>query len=558
MLKKIEKYLLLHFPNLWNVRLIPALLFIIPVNIAFWLFGYGITDTTFAKADYDHSYSEDLDLITIVSIFYAILCFIIWIFIYLRHNGLANLYPKKRWSLYVEWLMVVIVIFGLALTPVSLTHGGICKWKQVYKEDVAKEELQFVEKMELFMPDIPEEFSFIDTNRNYYDNRDYDPNVHVPIPVEGDVPFEYGFLNKKDFKFAGNTPTEFTGNSLLFYTPRHNFFIEYYDDEEKFRQDSLSFVKLMDELNTMRSYLRNGDKAAVLNEILTFDEILKKNGLSSNLEPEVWLDLIWNPPFFQLTNYNQISKEKGYQYDELKNRMIHTYDALTKIHYILDTNYSKSYTDTINSGLTGRIERFFTVPYNYIDYAQLVTGYEKVIHAHHAQDDIRRFILIALFTSLILSIFVFSFRVTKGRIWLLSLMITSALIIATVILGILFEEVLSPSELQLFSIIFAIWGSLFLLFFALFAIKVWKKKPKGKSAFYLNPLLWLLPYIFPSIYFFYVLYQEDKYNTLYNTHTYYEPVIEAESMVWISVAIVFAAMWFLTQWVKRWKSLPEE
>lgn len=561
MFKKTEKKLLLYFPNLWNVKLIPALLFIIPANIVFWLLGYWLTNTTFAKANYIYFHSEDIALMTTISIFFAILCFIIWIFIYSRHNGFANLYPKKRGSLYVEWLMVAVVILGLALFPVSLTHGVICKWKHACSENTAKEELLFVKKMAMLIPDnSSNEFSFTDPTDRGFRYQYYDKNRNIPIPVEEKVNFEYGFLERKDFKFRDNRPTEFRGNSLLFYMPLYSSYENNYPYDDK--EDSLFYARLKDEVNTMRDYLKNGDKSAIFNEIQKFDHILKKNGLTSNLEPEVWLDLIWNPPFFQLTNYNHISHERReYKYIELKRNVIHTYDTLTKIHYIIDTNYSVSYADTIMSGLTGRIERFFTDPYNYTDYNQLVTGYGKVIHAHHAKEDMRQYILIALAISLLLSVSLFSFRVTGGRAWLLSLMITGVLMIATIIFVILVDEIIRLPELQSLSIIYAIWGALFLFYFALFAIKIWKKKPRGKSAIYLNPLLWSHPFIFPAIYLIFIVYYDNKfneYNIRHNTHLSYQPTIDVENMVWISVAILFVAMWFLTQWVKRWRSLPEE
>ena len=111
MFKNIQKYLLINHPLLWNLKIVPVSAFLILFNIIFILLGYLNGAIDFTETDNDYSRNDNDDIIIFFSMMISILTAIVWLVYYLKNNALKSYYPKNNFSLFKEWLLILVVCF---------------------------------------------------------------------------------------------------------------------------------------------------------------------------------------------------------------------------------------------------------------------------------------------------------------------------------------------------------------------------------------------------------------------------------------------------------------
>ena len=86
MFTKIQKYLLINHPLLWNTKIVPALCFALLFHILFFVIGYVYGNVDFTDENY---YRSDFStgVIIFFSILITILFFVVWFVYYFRNNG---------------------------------------------------------------------------------------------------------------------------------------------------------------------------------------------------------------------------------------------------------------------------------------------------------------------------------------------------------------------------------------------------------------------------------------------------------------------------------------
>lgn len=108
MYKKINQYLLLNHPLLWNIKIVQVLIFSLICHSLFFFFGYNSANGLSVFKDYGYSGMEHFPII-LFGVLVLFLGLIIWLIFYLRHNAFKSFYPVTKSRLSKEFLLVFFV-----------------------------------------------------------------------------------------------------------------------------------------------------------------------------------------------------------------------------------------------------------------------------------------------------------------------------------------------------------------------------------------------------------------------------------------------------------------
>jgi len=152
MFKKVQNYLLIQHPLLWNTKIVPAFSLAIVLHILFFIIGYLNGKVTFSERQLLH-YSIDTEIVVFFSILVSLLFFVIW-FIYLnRNNAFRAFYPTAAKSLYLQWLILLCVCLLNITYAVSYSVGKSLKTRSYYSENEAHRRLSTISLAGIFLED---------------------------------------------------------------------------------------------------------------------------------------------------------------------------------------------------------------------------------------------------------------------------------------------------------------------------------------------------------------------------------------------------------------------
>ncbi len=141
MYTKIQKYLLLNHPLLWNTKVVPMGLTVIGLNLLFFILGYfwGVID--FNNFDYYYHVNDSNVIFGLITGLTSVLILIVWLIYYLKNNAFKSFYPKKSFSLYIEWGIIFILLSGDVFYFFSYTQGTQCR-ARTYASEKEVEKIQ--------------------------------------------------------------------------------------------------------------------------------------------------------------------------------------------------------------------------------------------------------------------------------------------------------------------------------------------------------------------------------------------------------------------------------
>lgn len=539
MIKKIQKYLLLNQPILWNIRIVPMAFILTAIHLIFFGIGYISTDSQFQRSYYyGYSPTNDIGLLYFVCVLVGILLLIGWLVYYNRNNGFKTFYPRKTHQLYMEWLLILAITMGIAFLPFTLTQGYLAKWKSTASLAEVKSALNLLDMAEVLIPH---------ENGSY----SYDAEHNEPIPIPDGLTLDTESLNLSLYhtrysEEGGLEIKGYIGPSLLFY--KNNYY-EYYYSYEK--HDSLRIARVKKQ-ELVKKWLKEEKRDSIYAIIKSFDKLRKKHKLKTDLTPEKWFLRVYRPPFYPVTRDNIFIKYVNDEYGDYETSIAYSEtnseDSVQATAPELEPDYyiNKRYNHDYDYGYTNYSPH---LPYN-----ELRSGYEQILQCYEYNSDTEILFLICVCVALMVSIFIFSFRVTGGRPWLIALVSAGILIFIVILTGIGIRESIGYSNEEIvFMFMSAFWVILFFGLLVRIIMKINNNDHKGKSAVYTNFLLWLLPCITPLSFLAYAFYIE------YNRTEY--PTIKDEDFVcmfWANPVFTILAMWLISAIIRRWKSLPEE
>jgi hypothetical protein len=150
------------------------------------------------------------------------------------------------------------------------------------------------------------------------------------------------------------------------------------------------------------------------------------------------------------------------------------------------------------------------------------------------------------------SLFVFSFRITGGKSWLIALIATGVLLFITILSAVAIGEALDWRSENTAIFILLSWIAFYGVLLYKIISKIRNGWNKGRSSVYMNLLLWLTPCMIPLLYFLSCCFIElaDRYDQHLDDYV--------ATMFWINLAVICPVMGVMALLIRKWKSIAEE
>jgi hypothetical protein len=300
----------------------------------------------------------------------------------------------------------------------------------------------------------------------------------------------------------------------------------------------------------VKKWLRNGQKDDILAVMKDFDKLQQKHNLKGNITPEQWFKRIYNPPFFEVNPSTALNnyKPEYYYYDEDYSQ----YPATVLPEEAVDVDVAAPAADSTYQEYAYSIVNSKTP---HLQYSMLRAGYEHILEYYEYDNTFFEwFILFCACVAVCLSIFVYTFRVTGGKQWLIAFVSSGILIFIVVLLAVAIRQSLGyGTEEPIVISVCLFWIVLFVALLIRMISKIASKGRKGKSSIYMNIFVWILPCLIPLSYSIVYLHSE------YSNNEYFEPTeTDVMNMFWYNIIFITIAMWFISILVRKWKSIAEE
>jgi hypothetical protein len=507
MFKKTQKYLLLNYPLLWNTKVIPLTAFLVLAHIVYFFFGYSNGTLDFNETEQNYRSQAD-DLVLFFSVLISILTLIIWLVFYFKNNAFKAFYPKGNFSLLKEWLLLFFISSLLCSFFVTYQYGDDCKVRSYFSEKEAMKRCDIISKASIFYGEGFDEPKYKDSLIN-------------------------DTLRRIDLKFVRFNKQKYSLTSL------YNKSIENFPFHDA-AWDSLTKIKV-------KTWLLNQNQDSVKAVMKSYIAIVNHHHLIGNINEEKWFSIVYNPPTFEQKRIVAEKEKELYsqQYDYANGPAIAESDLPRKI-------------DTLNQFIRMINKEKYVVNKNYLPANKLAFNYQKIANSYVNPTVSFTMILVVFYFAIGLSILLFSFRVTSGRNWLITLV---AMGVINILLGI-FSAILSEANFYLAGLII-----LFLGLFGYFMIVLVRKTKKGISGITLNGLLWMLPAFVPLLCAATLQFLEWKYNCYgsystgfdcYSLHPFMKFLKEnVELIMWLNIPFIIVMMAFLSVKIKQWRALAD-
>lgn len=508
MFKNIQKQLLIKYPLLWNTRIIPMTAILIVINLIFFFIGYHEGELNFKESENNYNYDND-GLVIFFSVLVSILLLILWLVFYFKNNSFKSFYPKTKFSLFKEWCILLFISFLISLFTVSFYYGKETRERAYYSKTEAKKRCEILSKASFFV-----DGSYSNNYRN--DNYDYAAEVVAETTTtENDsVSLKNNFIifNGKTYSY-----TSLLNKNLNSYT-----FFDYHTDSLRKK--------------TIKTWLVNQQKDSIKNVFKNYLKIAKEHHLKANIDENKWFDLVYDYPNFD--EYKLIGKSNEGE-------------------YYYPNNYTNgSVFDSVNKYIASIENQQYEYYKYYVPESQLNYNYNKISDAWNNPDINFETILIALYFAFGLSVLIFSFRVTSGKNWLISVVSVGVLGILFGIISILIKWDYTFPILVISTILFAI---------IYFAITLSRNKSKNVSGVMVNVMLWSILGLLPLIYFITLEILKDlahKYNFIEYSKSEYYPTIKfmqenGINFMYFNLVFTIIVMLLLSSKIKKWRGLAE-
>jgi len=379
MFKNIQDKLLISNPLLWNLKIVPFAFIALCFHIIFFAIGYISGEVDFSEKNYQN-YDSGITtgIIVFFSIVVSILVFIIWLVLYSRNNAFKSFYPKNNFSLFKEFLYILLFCALNCTFTLSYFAAKDLRMRNYYTEKEVIKKLEILSLSSVFIDGAFEESGYVNIQKN------------------GQM-----ITEQRDHFFYKNR--KYSLNSLM----------------NKELQSQTSFNNHKDSILRARvkGWLYDNKKDSVKWVFDAFMKMAKQHNLKSNITAEKWFELVYDYPEF--TKYTVIGPGKNYT----------NYANTTGIE-----EPAEAYTTTAvdSNTIAGESVKQFYSKY-YVPFDSLSSAYRDIYRAQENPTIDLDSIYIFLYVSIAFSISIFSFKVTSGRNWLIALV---SLGVTSIIIGI--------------------------------------------------------------------------------------------------------------------------
>ena len=582
MFKKINQYLITHYPLIWNLKLIWIFSIGIIINCIAFLNGYLHFNSITQLTDYGIFNAFYSDNYVIYYFLLNLIILIIWFYFYIKNNRFKSKYPTSKNYLFKEFLGVFSIISLFISVPSFFNFGLNTKISNFLSEEEFSNDVDLINRVSPFT---------LQTNYGY---SNYSRNLSVPIfdsLVSEEEVVELYSKNKKEYQLTNPLESydslekpyfrnnEFNRLLVEKFSSKINFTNVYFED---------SYYEYNDSLNKNYHYLKYYETDYV--EAAEYEDYeVDVNAVvpSKDLEDT-------NPTIYSLYNYsNRIFKVPNKPefthkyYDEELIKILQANDnekieeLLTAYEKKLDEykiGYrfkNKPWIEYVNQSPYYFISQNLNQPSNfaaddkkkkdYVNVNSLLIIYENIESAKYQNNffDGYQFFVSA---ALLISVIIITFRFTSFKVWLISLIGFGILSIIGACIGFTF------SFLNIYYHNEFIIPLVFYLLFLIFVILGFKSK-RNKIFTGVN-LIWLIVSSLFIILLLISFYKEIRLDMLYKEALLTDPKVEKYSLtnhpeilkineivmliLYINPLLYIIMFYFLIVLFKKWQALPEE
>lgn len=516
-MNKIQRFLIANYPTVWNVKLVPMLFLFIIMYFLFGLLGYLMGNVDFSQTYYRYYSSPIFErniFILLSLIFIRIFIFIGWLVFYMRNNRLGTFYPAKTKQLYGEWILGLIIITLTIMLPHIFDLGSKLRTQSIASKQEVKAAFRTLQMAKILIPN------------NYSDYQ-----------LESDVPIEKSDSTRmlKEIK-QDSSRVRSPRLSLLNYGS-HNVKKKYgdYDNDES------------EEINTVRQWLLNGRTDSIRAVMEAFYQLQHKHNLNDEgktLTPDQWFERIYTPPFFEVNKSNLIMRSYDYNFSDSFDE---SYDPDKNSYYLVD----KFYCDTLFTGDYDDMAQYYSTMFPTLPYEEIKQGY-RTIDSSYDYNSITDMLSAELLMALLISIAVFSVRLTNGNSFLKAFIISGLLLI----FFFLWDTIIYTGHKLLLST--SAWFIIFVVLSIYLSYHTFRSQIKGKSKVAVNTFMWLIPFLIPIIFKLLCIYDEATEDEIINNNQAFHFYYYEDEMMWINILFVLLIMYPVIAFLRRWKGLAEE
>lgn len=439
-----------------------------------FLFGLGFL---FQGDDLDHSGSGGASIYFLAFIC-GLLVFIGWLMVYSRNNGFRFFAPRSTPQLWGEWLLIMLISSSLCALPLAYSAGALSRIYTGNSVAEAQANRTLLDAVQILIPYDTSQYQYV-------------ASLHQPLPIPANLVLLPEQLPMDDYAVRPDANerliiTGYKGTSLLFF---HN------QDEHK---------PLQPNQQQLLNWLKTGQSEPILALMTQYQQLLKKHQRSPRQSPESWWATLNQPPFFVLSD--------GYVEAETEAAEPSTSTPIPTIRPLDYTEYRNW------EALSERQDLILNQQDYRLDWLWLPFS-------------------LALFWGLMLSLAVFSFRLSSGKNWLKAALSAGVLLLVSGFLGV------SGSGTSLFTLFWlAVFGGTLLLMLH----QCRHGHPKGYTTIAMHFIFWLPPWLLLMLFDAISRERDDELFAPFGL-TYL-------STVWLGMALL---MPMLIALVRRWKALPE-
>lgn len=149
MFKKLNQYLLTHYPLLWNTRIVQILLVNAIIHVLFF-FGEWVSVGAHNLQEKDYYFYRGS--LTAFSVLCSIVVLIGWLIFYLRNNTFKSFYQLGKWYLTKEFALILLIVFSSITFLESYGYGERIKARSITNYAQLVQEVNTVNLAKAFIP----------------------------------------------------------------------------------------------------------------------------------------------------------------------------------------------------------------------------------------------------------------------------------------------------------------------------------------------------------------------------------------------------------------------
>lgn len=570
MYKKLNQYLLTHYPLVWNLKLPWILLWVLILHLTAFIIGYvhvHSTDALQEESLRDTFYRKNYFMFFFTVILISI---IIWIRFYIKNNRLKSGYPTSRRYLFSEFLGVLFIFFSFTFIPNSFELGLKQKISGYLSDEDFSKDLDVINRTGAFT---------LDGSQGY---GNFSRNLSVPIfdklVSESAVKKKYEYRNREYLKKYSEAQY---GEFLKPYFRNKEYeelLITHFP--ERLQKREVKTVKTHTGYTIDKEediYLQETIAAVDASAYVTFNEEDEDDDEHYNN-----LASLYNYSHLVMANSQDASKDQMYYDQKLiellgkndKNLIkaeIDDYIALLdkfKLGYRFRT---KTFSDYIPSAPHYFIDEYISkegthydngiLVYNdYLNTEALLTIYKNLEYGKFQFTYFDYFIGCLIF-SLVCTLLLITFRFSSFKVWLISLIGAAVLGVIGGCFGILLSYLFSNSYSA-----YLIYFGFYFMFILVFLFFMRKRKRKIITGVTLNWLVWSSLCILMLIMSFisdvyserFIKHMGNDYESMWKDPVYLQLQEWSSVMLWLNPILLIIAFYGFSECYRKWQALPEE